>query len=368
MHGKLSLGSLVDSKSVWKHSAGSPGGATRWQWTGRRVLVTGGASFIGSHLTEALVRRGASVRVADNLSSGRRENLAEPLAQGSIEFMEVDLLDPRAVEQAVRGIEIVFHLAADHGGRGYIDTHQVQCSTNMILDGQLFRAAARAGVEKVTFASSACVYPADRMNDPDEVLYLTEDLVGPPYIPDSLYGWAKLMAELTLRAYCAEGRLQAAVLRYFPVYGPRCPESHALIAWIARAFLDEDPFLVWGTGQQIRNWTYVDDIVEATILAAEMIEDGTAVNAGVMERTRVVDAVRRVLALLDKNPRLVFDPSKPTGPYNRSCDNGLAARRLGWVPKIGFDEGVKKTIDWYYRTHERNVVAETLEHRLLERS
>lgn len=337
-------------------------------WQGKRVLVTGGASFIGSHLTEELARRGARVRVADNLSSGRRENLAGLLESRRAELLEVDLRDPGAAGAAMNGIEIVFHLAADHGGRGYIDTHQVNCSTNLILDGQVFRAAERAGVEKVVFASSACVYPEQLMSDRDAVLYLKEEMVGPPYCPDSLYGWAKLMAEMTLRAYFAEGRLRAAIVRYFPVYGPRCQETHAIVAWIARAFLDEDPFVVWGTGEQIRNWTYVDDVVEATLRAAERIDDGSAVNVGVEDRTRVADAARLVLQLVDKSPELVFDPSKPTGPYNRTCDASLAAEILGWRPKVSLEDGLRATIDWYHATKRRDEVKASLGHRLLERT
>ena len=128
-------------------------------------------------------------------------------------------------------------------------------------------------------------------HDPDEVLYLTEDMVGPPFDADNLYGWAKLMAEMTLRANVREHGMKAASLRYFTVYGERGKEDHAVIAMIARAFIRQDPFVVWGDGQQIRNWTYVGDIVEGTIRAAETIDDGTAVNLGTMERTRVLDAV-----------------------------------------------------------------------------
>jgi nucleoside-diphosphate-sugar epimerase len=331
-------------------------------------LVTGGASFIGSHLTEALIERGARVRVADNLSSGSRENLEEPLRNKTVELAVVDLLDARAVEEVMKDVEIVFHLAADHGGRGYIDLHQVNCSTNLVLDGQVYRSAARMGVEKVVFASSACVYPAHLMSNPDEVLYLTEEMVGPPYDSDNLYGWAKMMGELVLRAYCREGKLKGAVLRYFPVYGPRCPESHAVMAWIARAFVSESPFLVWGTGQQIRNWTYVTDIVDATITAAERVDDGCAINLGTTDRIRVVEAVQRVLEFTGKDVPLKFDPSKPTGPYNRTCDNSLAAKLLDWKPLVSFDEGLKRTIDWYFETHDARHVARQLSHTLTERT
>jgi nucleoside-diphosphate-sugar epimerase len=336
-------------------------------WTSKTALVTGGASFIGSHLVDALVARGARVRVVDDLSSGLLSNLSEPLEAGSVEFVEADLLDPSVAQAAVQGIDVVFHNAADHGGRGYIDLHQVDCSTNLILDGTVFRAADRAGVDKVVFASSGCVYPESLQTDPDEILYLTEDMVGPPYDSDNLYGWAKLMGELTLRAYHAEGRMKTASCRYFTAYGPRCPETHAVMAIIARAFTGQDPFEIWGTGEQIRNWTHVSDIVEGTIRAAEVIDDGTAINIGTMERTNVVECARHVLAHLGRDVELVFDPSKPTGPYNRVSDDTLCRELLAWTPEVPLLDGLRATIDWYAATHDPAVVGESLEQVLIER-
>jgi nucleoside-diphosphate-sugar epimerase len=336
-------------------------------WTGQQVLVTGGASFIGSHLVDALVTRGAQVRVVDNLSSGELGNLSGHVAAGDIEFHESDLLDSRVADAMVRDIDVVFHNAADHGGRGYIDLHQVNCSTNLVLDGQVFRSAERAGVEKVVFASSGCVYPEGIQGDPEEVLYLTEDLVRPPYSADNLYGWAKLMGEMTLRAYVAEDRMKAASLRYFTAYGPRCPESHAVMAMIARAMSGQDPFEVWGTGEQVRNWTHVSDIVEGTIRAAERVDDGTAINVGTMERTKVVECVREVLAYMDRDPDLVFDPTKPTGPYNRVCDLSLCRELLGWEPQTSFRDGLHATIDAYVQTHDVDLVRDNLEYLLTER-
>jgi len=114
-------------------------------WQGRKVIVTGGASFIGSHLVDALVAQGASVRVVDNLSSGKLENIQEHLNNRCIEFIRGDLLDPIIAREAVQGMEVVFHLAADHGGRGYVDLHQAACSTNLTLDGNVFMASSTDG-------------------------------------------------------------------------------------------------------------------------------------------------------------------------------------------------------------------------------
>lgn len=336
-------------------------------WQDRKVLVTGGASFIGSHLVDALVGREARVRVVDNLSSGKLENIREHVEAGRIEFFQEDLLTPGAARRMMEGMEIVFHLAADHGGRGYVDLHQAQCATNLVLDGTVFMAAREAGVEKVVFASSGCVYPNYLQEDPNEVIYLTEDLVRPPYDADNMYGWAKLMAELTLKAYYEQYGLKSVSCRYFTVYGPRGVENHAVIAMIARAFIGQDPFVVWGTGEQVRNWTYISDIVEGTLLAAEKIDDATPVNLGTMERIRVIDAVQKVLRYTGHKASIELHPEMPTGPYNRVADNSRAKKLLGWEPKVPFIEGLHRTIDWYFANKDREQVRGTISRMLTER-
>src|SRR5437879_12922934 len=128
-------------------------------WTGSKILVTGGASFIGSHLVDALIRRGAAVRVVDDLTSGRLENIQRHLDAKCVEFIRGDLREPGLTRQAVKGVSIVFHLAADHGGRGYVDLHQAGPASNLFLDGVVFWEALKAAVEKIVFAASGCGYP-----------------------------------------------------------------------------------------------------------------------------------------------------------------------------------------------------------------
>ncbi len=336
-------------------------------WRGRKVLVTGGASFIGSHLLDALVELGAQVRIVDNFSSGKLENIKAHLNNGKVEVCQADLLEPGVAEEALRGIELVFHLAADHGGRGYVDLHQAACATNLLLDGTIFRVAYRSGVEKVIYASSGCVYPNHLQGDPNQILYLTEDMVGPPYEADNMYGWAKLMGEMTLKAYYQDYGLKSASCRYFTVYGERGHENHAVIAMIARAFIKQDPYVVWGTGEQLRNWTHVSDIVSGTLLAAERIDDGTAINLGTMERTRVIDAVHEVLRYTGHKAMIELYPEMPTGPLNRVADNSLAKKLLGWEPQVKFMEGLRRTLDWYFASKDQDKVREALEHLLTER-
>ncbi len=137
---------------------------------------------------------------------------------------------------------------------------------------------------------------------------------------------------------------------------------------IARAFVNQNPFVVWGSGQQIRNWTYVTDVVDASIAAAERIDDGRAVNVGTTERVSVLEAVRLILEYTQKELPLEFDLTKPTGPYNRVCDNTLGAKLLDWRPQVAFKDGVRRNIDWYFETHDATQVSRELAHALTERT
>jgi nucleoside-diphosphate-sugar epimerase len=318
-------------------------------------------------LVDALVEQDARVRIIDDLSSGKLENIQRHLTNEQVEFIQADLRKPGVARAAIQDVQVVFHLAADHGGRGYVDLHQAGPASNLFLDGLVFWEALKAGVEKVLFASSGCVYPNYLQSDPNKELYLTEDMVKPPHDADNMYGWAKLMGELTLQAYHQEHGLKAASCRYFTVYGPRGVENHAVIAMIARAFVGQNPFEVWGNGYQIRNWTYIDDIVRGTILAAEKIDDGTAINLGTMERVRVIDAVKMVLEYTGHQAEIRLRPDMPTGPLNRVADNSLAQKLLGWKPQVPFREGLRRTIDWYFSTKDREQVRTILDRMLVER-
>ncbi|HYB61569.1 MAG TPA: NAD-dependent epimerase/dehydratase family protein [Methylomirabilota bacterium] len=341
--------------------------ATEAFWSGKLALITAGASFIGSSLADQLISRGAGVRVVDDLTSGRLENIAGHIASGKIEFLHADLREPGIARTAMQGVDTVFHLAADHGGRGYVDLHQAGPASNFFLNGLVFAEALKARVRKVVFASSGCVYPNFLQADTNKELYLTEDLTKGPNDADNTYGWAKLMGEFTLQAYAKEHGLKASSCRYFTVYGPRGVENHAVMAMIARAFVGQNPFEVWGDGAQIRNWTYIDDIVSSTILAGEKIDDGTPVNLGTIERVRVLDAVKMVLEFTSQKADIKFFPNMPTGPLNRVADNSRAKKLLGWEPKFSFREGLKRTIDWYYSTKDRAHVRKILGQMLTER-
>lgn len=339
-------------------------------WDGTRVLVTGGASFIGSHLVDRLVEAGADVRVADDLSSGTLSNLDQSLDR--IEFREGDLREGAFAREAVAGRQVVFHLAALHGGRGFIDSHPADCASNMVLDGVVFAESLRAGVERVCFASSACVYPVGRQARNGKRVLLREDWADPfadgCAASDGEYGWAKLMGEMALSAYHKQHGLKSVSCRLFTAYGERENETHAIVALIAKAFVRQDPFEIWGDGQQDRNFTYVADIVEGMLRAAVRIEDASAVNIGTAEHVQVIDAARLVFELSGFEPTAInFDTTKPVGVFSRAADLGRTRALLDWEPSFGVEEGLRRTIAWYERTHDRDEVAAQLDALLNER-
>src|SRR5436305_12038706 len=174
-------------------------------WNGKKILVTGGASFICSRLIDLLVEKGSrDVRVVDDLTSGRLANIEGHVDSGVVEFHREDLLAPGVPQRMVAGVDVVFHLAAIHGGRGFVDLHQAACAQNLALDGMQIKAAHDAGVGKFVFASSGCVYPNFLQQHVSRERHLTEEMVGPPYEADNTYGWAKLTTEMTLRAYARD--------------------------------------------------------------------------------------------------------------------------------------------------------------------
>src|SRR3984957_10703331 len=255
----------TDRNGPLPRSPEAPGG-----FQGVRVLVTGGASFIGSHLVGLLCESGAKVTIADDFSSGKSENLIDVIQD--IFALEGDLRDPTFAEKACAQQELVFHLAASHGGRGYIDTHPVECVNNVMLDHLVFAAAAKAGTQKVIYASSACVYPTSLQASATDRLLLAEEDANfeepGKAFADGEYGWAKLMGELQLRAFHKQYGLDAIACRIFSAYGERENESHSVIALIAKALAKLDPYPVWGDGTQTRNFTYVADTVKGLFLSA----------------------------------------------------------------------------------------------------
>jgi UDP-glucose 4-epimerase len=339
-------------------------------YANRSALITGGASFIGSHLAELLVDAGAVVTVADDLSSGKLENLAA--VRSRVSFLKGDLRDPQFAVAAANDQEIVFHLAASHGGRGYIDTHPVECTNNMLLDHTVLAAAAAAGAAKIVFASSACVYPTNLQSDKGSRLLLREadanfEEPGKAFA-DGEYGWAKLMGELQLRAFCKQFGLSGVACRIFTAYGERENESHAVIALIAKAAARLDPFPIWGDGLQTRNFTYVQDTVTGMALAGATLDGFEVVNIGTDVHYTILDLIREIFACMQWEPRKIEKQlDKPVGVNSRAADVAVCRDRLGWVPSYSLADGIRRTVDWYLASSEVRDV-QTLERRLMERA
>ncbi len=336
-------------------------------WRGKKVSLLGGASLIGVHLAQRLMALGAQVRMADDLSAGKMSNIDHLRRQG-MEFFKADLRNYTNAFGSVVGSDFVFHLAAQHGGRGYVATHKVELYDNLSLDTTIFRACADARVGRVIFSSSACAYPIDLQTNSDEFVYLSEGAIDYSNIrqADGAYGTEKLLGEIMLDAYIERGDFKGCSTRSFTVYGPLMGETHAIAAFIAKTMLKQDPFEVWGNGRQVRNWTFVEDNVSGALLAAEHLNRG-AINIGVEERLTPALATGIIWDLMGWHPETVrTDETKPTGPQNRVADS-TKLKSLGWQPYYTFRKGLEKTIEWYVANHSAASLRYDLERRLTER-
>jgi len=337
-------------------------------WENKRVALLGGASLIGTHLAKALVAKNVkTLTIADDFSAGKLSGV-ESLEKGGVDVFSRDLRDYPSTLFMVRGQDVVFHLAAQHGGRGYVATHDVELYNNLELDTTIFRACADAGVEKVIFSSSACAYPVDLQTDSDDLVYLSEDLIDYKNMrqADGAYGTEKLIGEAMLDAYIEKEYFKGCSTRSFTVYGPLMGESHAIAALIAKTMIKQDPLEIWGDGFQIRNWTYVEDNVAGALLAAEYLDRG-AINIGIEERLNPRQALAEIILAMNWSPKEIkYLPDKPVGPRNRVADADKL-KNMGWHPRHTFTEGLRKTIDWYVSAHNVDDLRETLERKLTER-
>lgn len=325
--------------------------------------------MIGVNLGEALVEKGvAGLRIVDDFSAGKFSNLTNLVDKHEVEVNRADLREYSSAWRAVEGADIVFHLAAQHGGRGYVASHKTELYDNLSLDTTIFRACAEQGVQKVIFSSSACAYPIDVQTNSNEYVYLSEDMIDYDNVrqADGAYGMEKLLGEMILDAYIERGYFKGCSTRSFTVYGPLMGESHAIAALIAKVMIKQNPLEVWGDGNQIRNWTMVEDNVAGALLAAEHLDRG-AINIGIEERLTPLMALDIICEYMGWHPdgvHLMAD--KPVGPRNRVAD-ATKLKSLGWSPRYFFEDGLHNTIDWYVKTHDAESLKKDLERKLTER-
>lgn len=327
-------------------------------WKDCPVIVTGGASFIGSHLVDRLVQVGARVTVIDNLSSGKLKNLNDSRSCFSFLKHDLEFSTKSELNNIFKDQEYVFHLAAIHGGRGYITTHPADVCSNLAIDHHVFQACSDNNVKKVVFASTACVYPTKLQEEIGSEYKLKEEDCDPKNLDgymsaDIEYGWGKLMSEIQLQAFNKQYGLNGNALRFVTAYGPRENETHAIIAWIYKGLEKMDPYYIWGDGKQERDFTYVSDIIDGCILAAQKINENRPINLGTGRRYAVTEVIDMICGIMNWKPRkFKFDTSKPTGALSRALDNSRAKESLGWEPKVSLEEGLRNTIEWYTKTYK----------------
>jgi nucleoside-diphosphate-sugar epimerase len=356
----------VSNLHNWPASSYSILDIVQKEYFGKNILVTGGASFIGSHLVDALLGIGCKVRIIDDLSSGLVENL--DLSNPNLDFIKGDILTLNNVSALFSDMDMVFHLAAIHGGRGYIETKQRDILRNIAIDNTVFNATVLNNIPKITYASSACAYPLDLQASADIRHQLSENNSGAfnrgIANPDGLYGWTKLTGEFQLESYIKCSNTIGRAARIFTAYGERENESHAAIALMARALLRMDPFLIWGNGKQTRNFTYVTDTVAGLLstIIFRPSEKYAIINIGTSRHTSVYDFAHLIFDSLNWHPeKLNFRHDKPTGVASRSSDNKIIKDEIGWEPAVGLNEGISRTLAWYSNKKDRPKTIDELE-------
>lgn len=306
----------------------------------RTFLVTGGAGFIGSHIATALVERGDRVRVLDNLSTGHRSNLAH--LGSRVELVEGDLTDRETVARAVAGVDCIFHEAAlasvPRSVEAPLDTNAA-CVTGTVA---LLDAARHAGVRRLVYAGSSSAY-GDQPSSPKRETDLPA--------PISPYGAAKLAAEYYCQAFTATYGFETVTLRYFNVFGPRqdpaSPYSAVIPLFITALLAGKRP-RVYGDGGQSRDFTFVDNVVHGNLLAADAPGvAGRVFNIANGRATSLLDLLSQLNMLLKTDVQPVHEPARAGDIRESLADISAARKLLGYEPQVSFEEGLRRSIDYY---------------------
>jgi nucleoside-diphosphate-sugar epimerase len=312
-----------------------------------RALVTGGAGFIGSHIVRRLLATGHDVRIVDNLSTGRLTNLDEVI--GDVEFYEVDIRDPAALGHAIHGCDAVFHVAALPSVPRSIANPLASHETNATGTLNVLNAAREAGTSRVVFASSSSIYGAARELPKQESMRP---------LPISPYAVSKLAAESYCRSFYEVYGLEAVALRYFNVFGPRQdPDSEyaAVIPTFIRAFSHGEPPVIFGDGEQSRDFTYVENVVNANIAAAVVPGIGGRVyNIACGDSITLNDLASRLRDAIGADVEIEHGLDRPGDVRNSMADINAARAELGYEPTVSLDEGIDRTVA-YYRAEERAI-------------
>lgn len=303
-------------------------------------LVTGGAGFIGSHIAEALVKRGARVRVLDNLITGHRHNLAH--LGSHVEFIEGDIRNYEQTRAAVAGVHVVFHEAAIPSVPRSVAEPQLNHDTNVNGTFNVLLAARDAGVKRVVYAASSSAYGET------EALPKRETMLPTPLSP---YAAAKLFGEYYCQVFTQVYGLETVCLRYFNVFGPRqdpTSQYSGVISKFVTALLAGQVPVIYGDGEQSRDFTYVDNVVDANLRAAEAPGAvGQVMNLGIGQRITLNALLAELQQVLGSKLTPRYEAPR-TGDIRHSlADIALAQRLLGYEPVVGLAEGLRRTVEWY---------------------
>ncbi|MDD5633857.1 MAG: SDR family oxidoreductase [Candidatus Omnitrophica bacterium] len=310
-----------------------------------KYLVTGGAGFIGSNIVEEIVKRGKTVRVLDNLSTGKEENLAP--FKGKIEFQKGDIRKEKDVEKALKGVEFVIHQAALRSVARSVEQPSITNDVNVNGTLNLLLKAKEAGVKRLVYASSSSVY-GDCEIFPQKETYTPN--------PISPYAVSKLAAEYYCRMFTKTMGLDTVSLRYFNVFGPRQnPESKysAVIPAFIAVLVKDKPCVIDGDGTQSRDFTYVANVVDANLAACEAKgAEGRAFNVACGEEYSIIEVAEGLKKILGKKIELVYGPKRPGDVQRTNADITGLRKVLGVEPRFDFYEGLKQTVDWFVKNYK----------------
>ena len=315
-------------------------------WKGRKILVTGGDGFIGSHLVEMLLDLGAEVRIV-SIEEGAADRFLKPRLS-ELDVRVGDLRDETFTNTAVEKVDYVLHLAAVVGGIEYNIRHPASIfRDNIRLTLNVLEAARIRKIEKVLVTSSACVYPRHCTIPTPE----SEGFKDRPEPTNEGYGWAKRMSEFIAEAYVKEYGMQIRVARPYNAYGPRDNfdprSSHVIPALIHRVEQGENPLVAWGDGTATRGFLYVKDFALGLLAVMERSPQVEAINIGPSEEVSIGQLARLIVDVAGRGTDIVFDDSRPTGQPRRCCDTDMAEQLLGFRATMPLEQGIRETIQWY---------------------
>ena len=314
-----------------------------------KILVCGAGGFIGGHLVADLLRQGQTdVRAVD----------LKPLSDwhqrfSAVENLQLDLQEKPACEQATRGAKVVYNLAADMGGMGFIENNRALCMLSVLINTHLLMAARKSDIQRFFYASSACVYAADKQTSPEVIALKETDAY--PAMPEDGYGWEKLFSERMCRHFREDFGLATRMARYHNVYGPhgtydggREKAPAAICRKVIQAKLSgRHEIEIWGDGHQTRSFMYIDDCLKGTeaILASDILEP---INLGSNELVTINGLVNIVEEIAGVKLKRRYNLKAPKGVNGRNSDNTLIKRYVNWEPKTRLRDGLEKTYGWIY--------------------